>query len=160
MYAARSVGESFSNTSSTANPSASLCSAPRYGTALVSLVCQRNHTSWTRSSASTALPSIRYAMPNSRGRTSAKTAAACSRSSASARSGIVAFHGLDGAQQVSETRLFSLYVGRVELPICSRARIRRSGFDHRQVSLHLDLQVQQEFRLAHVLLPGLRPVVS
>jgi hypothetical protein len=123
MYAARSVGESRSRMSSTATSRASLRSAPRCGSALVStgsgshgpmyvsrrtradwvaliaslvmavaryaagfatllrsVVCQRSHTSWTRSSASATLPSIRYAIPNRRGRTSANTAAACSKS--------------------------------------------------------------------------------
>jgi len=42
-------------------------------TALRSVPCQRNHASWTMSSASAALPSMRYAIPNKRGRTLSNT---------------------------------------------------------------------------------------
>ena len=40
---------------------------------LRSVPCQRNHASWTMSSASAALPSMRYAIPNKRGRTLSNT---------------------------------------------------------------------------------------
>ncbi|KJY30573.1 hypothetical protein VR45_27330 [Streptomyces sp. NRRL S-495] len=48
-------------------------------TAERSVSCQRSQTSWTTSSASTALPRIRYAAPKRRGRSSSKAAAASSR---------------------------------------------------------------------------------
>src|ERR1700722_3447670 len=43
-----------------------------FSTTLRSVACHRSQTSCTISSASVALPSMRYAIPNKRGRTSAK----------------------------------------------------------------------------------------
>ncbi len=44
-----------------------------------SVNCQRSHMSWTTSSASTSLPTIRYAVPKRRGRSPSKAAAVASR---------------------------------------------------------------------------------